>query len=92
MMMPAMITPMTSTDDPFHLLATALVGHARALAPRPRAQAQMATMAQLRVADLSLNLQGSHQPAGHSRLIQAWAQLGSWLTAVHPAGEITRSR
>jgi hypothetical protein len=29
---------------------------------RPRAQSQMATMAQLRVADLSLNLKGSHQP------------------------------
>jgi hypothetical protein len=44
MMMPAMITPMTSTDDPFHLLATALFGHARAPTPRPTAQASMGSI------------------------------------------------
>jgi hypothetical protein len=33
MMMPAMITPMMSTGDPFHLLRTALFGIARASAP-----------------------------------------------------------
>jgi hypothetical protein len=33
MMMPAMITPMMSTGDPFHLLGTALSRIARALAP-----------------------------------------------------------
>jgi hypothetical protein len=42
MMMPAMITPMMSTGDPFHLLGTALFrGVARALAPRPTAQSSM---------------------------------------------------
>jgi hypothetical protein len=55
MMMPAMITPMMSTGDPFHLLGTALFRGVAGVPVRPRAQSQMATMAQLRVADPSLN-------------------------------------
>jgi hypothetical protein len=52
----------------------------------------MATMAQLRVADLSLNLKEPTSRAGHSKADPAWTQLGSWLKAVHLRGEITRSR
>jgi hypothetical protein len=33
MMMPAMITPMMSTGDPFHLLGTALFGHCASTRP-----------------------------------------------------------
>jgi len=33
MMMPAMITPMMSTGDPFHLLGTALFGHCASARP-----------------------------------------------------------
>src|SRR5215208_6891908 len=62
MMMPAMMTPMMSNGHPFHLLGTALFHGVARVPVRPRAQSQMATMAQLRVADLSLNLKGSHQP------------------------------
>jgi hypothetical protein len=44
MMMPAMITPMMSTGDPFHLLRTALFGM-REHPPRPTAQARMGIIA-----------------------------------------------
>jgi hypothetical protein len=57
-----MITPMMSTGDPFHLLGTALFHGVARVPVRPRGQSQMAAIAQLRVADLSLNLKGSHQP------------------------------
>src|SRR5215213_6352449 len=67
MMMPAMITPMMSTGDPFHLLGTALFHGVARVPVRPRAQSQMATMAQLRVADHSEHLKGPHQPAGHGK-------------------------
>jgi hypothetical protein len=33
MMMPAMITPMMSTGDPFHLLGTAVFGHCPSTRP-----------------------------------------------------------
>jgi hypothetical protein len=47
----------------------------------------MATMAQLKVADLSLNLKGPHQPAEHSKADPAWTHLGSWLKAIHLRGK-----
>jgi hypothetical protein len=72
-----------STGDPFHLLGTALFHGVARVPVRPRAQSQMATMAQLRVADLSLNLKGPTNRAGHSKADPAWTHLGSWLKAVH---------
>jgi hypothetical protein len=50
-MMPATITPMTSTGDPFHPLETALFRGVAGVPVRPRAQSQMATMSQLRFVD-----------------------------------------
>jgi hypothetical protein len=40
-MMPAMITPMMSTGDPFHLLGTALFGGVAGVPVRPMAQSHM---------------------------------------------------
>src|SRR5829696_5599585 len=89
MMMPAMITPMMSTGDPFHCW-DGLVPRRSRVPVRPRAQSQMATMAQLRVADHSLNTcrdptsragHGKADPAGSSWRLAAvtWrSRLASW--------------
>jgi hypothetical protein len=63
--MPAMITPMMSTGDPFHLLGTALSRIARALAP-PTAQSSMGEhrMTEVR-GPFPEHLKGPHPPAGH---------------------------
>src|SRR5215207_5519106 len=68
MMMPAMITPMMSTDDPFHLLGRPCSGIARALAPRPTAQARIGKhpIAEVR-GPLSEHLQGPTSRAGHGK-------------------------
>src|SRR5215207_1449470 len=94
MMMPAMITPMMSNGDPFHLLGTAFVPRRSRVPVRPRAQCQMATMAQLRVADHSEHLKGPHQPAGTARLIQlgsSWRLAVTWrsrLASCEPASAL----
>jgi hypothetical protein len=51
-MMPAMITPMMSTDDPFQLLGTALFGHCASTRPGGRRlKPAWGSIAQLRFAD-----------------------------------------
>jgi hypothetical protein len=55
MMMPAMIKPMMSTGDPFHLLGTALSLVIVGVLVRPRAQFGMGIIAQLRFADSALD-------------------------------------
>jgi hypothetical protein len=45
MMMPAMITPMMSTGDPFHRLGTALCLVIAGVPVRPRAQSSMGIIA-----------------------------------------------
>src|SRR5215218_4014551 len=84
MMMPAMITPMMSTGDPFHLSGRPCSGIARALAPRPTAQARIGEhrIAEVR-GPLAEHLKDPPAGPGTARLVQAWAQLGSWLKAVH---------
>src|SRR5918993_3689172 len=66
MMMPAMITPMMSTGDPFHLLGTALF-FGSAGAPSGRgAQSSMGIIAQLRFTALALDL----------RYLRSWTPYG----------------
>jgi hypothetical protein len=50
MMMPAMITPMMSTGDPFHLFGTALSLGIAGVPVRPRAHFSHGIIAQLRFA------------------------------------------
>src|SRR5215207_735389 len=70
------------TDDvhprPLSPVGNGLVPRRSRVPVRPRAQSQMATMAQLRVADHSEHLQGPHQPAGHGKADPAWTHLGDW--------------
>jgi hypothetical protein len=64
MMMPAMITPMMSTGDPFHRLGTALFLGIAGVPVRPRARFSMGIIAQLRFAD---SCSGSAVPSGRGR-------------------------
>src|SRR5215211_8689718 len=84
MMMPAMITPMMSTDDPFHLLGRPCSGIARALAPRPTAPARIGKhpIAEGR-GPLSEPLQGPHQPGRHRRADPSLDAAGQLAQAVH---------
>ena len=64
MMMPAMITPMMSTGDPFHRLRTALFPGIAGVPVRPRAQSSKGIIAQLRFAD---SCSGAAVPSGRGR-------------------------
>src|SRR5215216_384417 len=68
MMMPAMITPMMSTHDPFQLLGTALFLGVAGVPVRPRAQFSMGKhrIAEVR-GPLSEHLQGPTSRAGHRK-------------------------
>src|SRR5215213_12029024 len=93
MMMPAMMTPMMSTRDPFHLLETAWFHGVARVPVRPRAQSQVATMAQLRAADHSEHLKGPRQPAGHGKADPAGLILAVGGHMAKQAGELgTRFR
>jgi hypothetical protein len=67
--MPAMITPMMSTGDPFHLLGTALFGHFASTRPAGRRRKPASgSIAQLRFADHCLNTcRDPTSRAGHSK-------------------------
>jgi hypothetical protein len=64
MMMPATITPMMSTGDPFHRLGMALFLGIAGVSVRPRAQFSVGIIAQLRFAD---SCSGSAVPSGRGR-------------------------
>src|SRR5215203_3834685 len=88
MMMPAMITPMMSTDDPFHLLGRPCSGNARALAPRPTAQARIGKhrIAEVR-GPLSEHLKGPHQPGRSQKADPSLDAAGQLAQGRPPPGE-----